>query len=687
MNKNHNGIWILFLMLMILFSFSVSATIPNTSDILYWYPFEENSSATNVSSSVGLPRVATLIGDATTTSDGMNGRGLRCQGAGRVSFSEITNPQSYYQTYNFWYHSDSFATDSGMLGLYYASDNYAFFGFRTDLSGLMYQYGTGNAYKSNSGVGKTLSGWHMATLVYKGYYIDIYYDGVRYVENYGRPLMNMDAKPSLCNWAWNQGGNYFNGYIDEFGVWNVSLNSSQVLELYNSGTAQTYTDEPVNPYFYEYPVDYDLEFYNNGYVNKCGTGTYLPCPYDKVYVKAVNIDNPSSEYNQTYDVKIYYYPKGNSSLEDFVVSTTQGINEIAQLPNLDAGNWTAYAEITITSGNDTGNQMTTSGFNFYVAPYIIPLSAENIDSNSAEVPLYVNKDGFNCSTSYKYKPVANSNWIYGEWSDCPIDEASWITLHLDNLSYNTNYMAEGLIFVPLDNFGNSGNVTYATSPVYFSTTLAVHQIYGVNASYIDYESAIIDGYVNSSVNFWLTSKYKKATDSSFTYTTPTGSWDNGNEIYFTQGLTNLTENTNYVTALCIIQTDFYGGNITYCSNLINFTTSSIVTPTPTTNESTYIPSSASSLWTLVLGQYNTTFIKLILGFVIIMMFILGGAYLFGKWNQQFGGLALSIFTLIGVVFATILQLIPIALLILLLVGGIIIIILKQMLFSNTGQGG
>jgi hypothetical protein len=685
-------------MLMIMFSVSVFASIPHSDKIMYWYPFIENNSATNVSSSVGLARVGTISGDAVITADGMVDNGIRCYGAGKIAFTELVGTNYNQSTYNFWYKANSFTADAGMLGLYYSNSNYAFFGFRTDLSGMMYQYFSpqGTATKSNSGVGKTTSGWHMATLVQDGNYMHMYLDGERVVYDFDRRqgvsydyYPNINAKPSLCNWAWNQGGNYFIGYIDEFSAWNYSLEADDVEELYNSGNAQTYQDVVENPYFYEYPVDYDLEIYNNGYVYKCGTGTYLPCPYDKVYIKAVNIDNPLSEYNQTYDVKIYYYPAGNSSLEDFVITTTQGINEIAQLPNLDSGEWTAYAEITITSGADTGNTATTSGFNFYVAPFIIPLSAENIDANSGEIPLYVNKNGFNCSTSYKYKPVANANWIYGTWETCPVAEASWITLSLDNLSYDTDFMVAGLINVPLDNFGNTGNVTYTTLPVYFSTSLVGHQIYNVNASFYDYESAIIDGYVNSSVNFWLTSKYKKSTDASFTYTTPTGVWDNENEIYFTQGLTGLSEATNYLTALCIIQTDYYGANITYCSNIINFTTASISpvpTATPTGNE-TYIPTTASGFWSLVLGNYNTTFIKLILGFVIIMAFILGGAYLFGKWNQQFGGLALSIFTAIGVVFATILQLIPIALLILLLVAGIIIIILKQMLFSNSGQGG
>ena len=94
----------------------------------------------------------------------------------------------------------------------------------------------------------------------------------------------------------------------------------------------------------------------------------------------------------------------------------------------------------------------------------------------------------------------------------------------------------------------------------------------------------------------------------------------------------------------------------------------------------------TSFWESLLGDYNTSLIKMIMGFVLIFGLILFAAFSFGKYGVQLGTMGIMIFTFLGVVFATLLGLLPIYVLILILVGGVLLIILKQMLFPGTSSG-
>ena len=41
--------------------------------------------------------------------------------------------------------------------------------------------------------------------------------------------------------AFNNNSDFINGQMDEFGVWNKSLNQSEISDLYNSGAGKTYS--------------------------------------------------------------------------------------------------------------------------------------------------------------------------------------------------------------------------------------------------------------------------------------------------------------------------------------------------------------------------------------------------------------------------------------------------------------
>lgn len=94
----------------------------------------------------------------------------------------------------------------------------------------------------------------------------------------------------------------------------------------------------------------------------------------------------------------------------------------------------------------------------------------------------------------------------------------------------------------------------------------------------------------------------------------------------------------------------------------------------------------SDLWTSLLGDYNTSLVRLLLGFAVIIGFIVLGLWAFSAFHQQFNIVGLMIFAFIGFVVATLLQLLSVAILILLLVGGIIVIVLKATMFPDSNGG-
>ena len=85
--------------------------------------------------------------------------------------------------------------------------------------------------------------WHMATVTFNGTNLSLYKDGV---------LENSKVVPlTSINWS-NQDLSigrlvgqaekyYFNGTMDEVGIWNRSLSASEVTELYNSGAGLVYS--------------------------------------------------------------------------------------------------------------------------------------------------------------------------------------------------------------------------------------------------------------------------------------------------------------------------------------------------------------------------------------------------------------------------------------------------------------
>lgn len=94
--------------------------------------------------------------------------------------------------------------------------------------------------------------WHMVTMSYTSGSHKIYIDGIERVSSSpSGNIFYVESRRFVLGSSWNTVGyeGYFNGQIDEVGVWNRALSGSEVSELYNGGAGLSYPFTPPAPIF------------------------------------------------------------------------------------------------------------------------------------------------------------------------------------------------------------------------------------------------------------------------------------------------------------------------------------------------------------------------------------------------------------------------------------------------------
>ena len=100
-----------------------------------------------------------------------------------------------------------------------------------------------NKYNIQSSSAQTLGVWTMWTMTYDGETLRLYKNGTL-----DTSLTDPSGNINTDNYGLGLAGNYlgggnFDGLIDEVGLWNRALNSSEINDLYNNGDGITYTGE------------------------------------------------------------------------------------------------------------------------------------------------------------------------------------------------------------------------------------------------------------------------------------------------------------------------------------------------------------------------------------------------------------------------------------------------------------
>ncbi len=116
--------------------------------------------------------------------------------------------------------------------------------------------------------------WYMITTTYDGTNVRIYIDGTN-VGNTTGTINGAGLSPTFSKRN-TLDDSYFDGIIDEIGIWGRNLNTSEITQLYNGGSGITYTDifgatveilYPLNTTYTDFITE--LNYTNSSDANKC----------------------------------------------------------------------------------------------------------------------------------------------------------------------------------------------------------------------------------------------------------------------------------------------------------------------------------------------------------------------------------------------------------------------------------
>ena len=217
------------------------------SSIASYWKFDENS-GTSLTDATGNANTGTFQG--TTGSQWVTGlinSGLSFDGTDNYisTTTSISNPLNY--TLAAWFKT---STASGAKIIGFENNQTGTGSGQTDRNiyvgtdGKLYYviYNGGNVSINSSGT-VTDGNWHLAVATQSGTAMTLYLDGASQGSNTGTPQSYSGywRIGSYRNSAYSHGANgYFSGTIDEVGIWNRALSSSEITTLYNSGSGRQY---------------------------------------------------------------------------------------------------------------------------------------------------------------------------------------------------------------------------------------------------------------------------------------------------------------------------------------------------------------------------------------------------------------------------------------------------------------
>lgn len=355
--------------------------------------------------------------------------------------------------------------------------------------------------------------WNMITIVRNVTNISIYVNGTLNTttacQNTTQFIISDQAVKTNIGRKSSAEGKYFKGRIDEIGIWNRSLSSGEVNELYNSGSGLAYPFSPsIN---ITYPTSNNSNFIYNSNINftinnnvsamdKCWYGTNDN--YNSTPVTCNGTLSNNLQIGSVYNITVY----ANDSSNNVVSQTVYNISVIMNLI-VDAHNKTF---------NDDSNQVSTTFVgaliqaNNDIEVIYINLSSRNTGKNCLIYDLQNNLlynytiVNISCQTNFSmmkgtiYRIVTSSdvNWKGGQTAlaAAPVNATNVYfingTYRIGTTWYNaTQYFAIQNItsYVQLgDDYYNINSSRLLPDPAYYNSTLiGLCSTANANASYLN----------------------------------------------------------------------------------------------------------------------------------------------------------------------------------------------------------
>lgn len=234
-----------------------------TDNIVSYWKLDESSG--NASDSVG-SNTATNVGIATYSAGKIN-NGVNLDGSSQY-FTFDTCPQTGNGSFSIsaWVKADTLGSANCIVSFGTSSTSQA---ITFDLRGSKLY---ADFYAGTTVTGATTlstATWYFVVLTFDGTNIRLYLNASLDATSANTSANIVDGSGAIGRAFWAS-GNYFDGLVDEIGLWSRALSGSEITQLYNSGTGL------------QYP-------FGTAYSLTCSTGSYTLTGYTTNFTKALNL--------------------------------------------------------------------------------------------------------------------------------------------------------------------------------------------------------------------------------------------------------------------------------------------------------------------------------------------------------------------------------------------------------------
>lgn len=237
---------IFLLMFGMIFLFGILGSVSATSSLLTNIHDYYNLNGTSAIDSLG-HYDGTNHGGVTTGVSGIIENAFEYDGSS--GYTDLTGSTGFAPTnaftVNVWVKANSLSINGRIINKWDGTNGWILQSFTG--SGWRFYAGIGGTQSVTAPTNFTTGQWVMLTITYDGSHMRIYTDGGNVQSTaISGSLSNAGGKDIYLGSATDSAPQYFNGIIDELGIWTKVLNQTEISYLYNSGSPGTLQQYPFN---------------------------------------------------------------------------------------------------------------------------------------------------------------------------------------------------------------------------------------------------------------------------------------------------------------------------------------------------------------------------------------------------------------------------------------------------------